>query len=146
MMGTISEVPMLVTARRRRNRQPLSLSLSHPSSAKAVMLNERKLWLCVLLQAIAESDPKYVSTEHGGKQGRQERERFSAEAKAFINSPEFETYCHMADIPVALMRKATPEKAQLALQYFLEPRVNLSEIAAELAGDNKSDMDWLDNE
>ena len=80
-----------------------------------------KLWLAVVLQAVAEQQPEFVITEQRKERGKKEAERVAEEAREWVQSNAFRhCCCDLACVPdfVRTLRRGSPAlayKAQLRL-------------------------------
>jgi hypothetical protein len=98
------------------------------------MTGLQRLWVCVVLQAVAEQDEKYVVTELGA--GRTvarflKKKSLARETRDFVASPEFERVCNLAGLPVDDMRRLSPDEAAQAFFRFQRGEYDRSENALE---------------
>lgn len=105
--------------------------------ANSSALPAQKLWLSVVLQALAERDPANVVTKNRGKEGtRRKQEKLAKEAEEFVNSEEFAVYCRAAGIQAKFARSLTPQEAAAALERL---RTGTS-LEAEIEPDEEQDL------
>ena len=100
------------------------------------MLAEQKMWLCVLLQGIQETDPSYI-TPSTGRQPEADNEivRRSIEARDWMESRDFEGCCKLAQVDAGFARLLSPSKASRALLALLEGTVSIEAFVTEELGD-----------
>lgn len=100
------------------------------------MDNERKLLLCVLLQAIAEQEPRFVvAYKTNARDNVNKRKgKLAKEASDFVASAEFEEMARFAGIDPNYLRKGTSEQADRALKYFNNPATDYSAALALVLG------------
>lgn len=79
----------------------------------------RKLWLCVVLQAVAEQDSKNVLDDDNSARHGYNREHLAATARAYLGTADFEECCELADIDVEVAREVSPECARSALSALM---------------------------
>lgn len=104
------------------------------------MVAEQRVWLCVLLRGIAETDIQNV-TGIGGPAGKRERKReaLRANAVAWMASDDFEVVCQNAGVDVKYARLLSPERAEKAYQALVTGKV--AELMGEVAGVDMDEMD-----
>jgi len=100
------------------------------------MTGPQKVWLMVVLQAVAEQDPKFVMSDAHRQYRQKRRERAAREAKTYLGSPDFEYVCELAGIDPSFARSLTPEKANDALNT----------LAGTLGQDIPNEPDYEDEE
>jgi hypothetical protein len=82
----------------------------------------RRLWLAVVLQAIAEQRAEFVITEQRRDRGRREAERVAAEAKNWVQSKAFwNCCCDFAGVSAfaRCLRDGSPALARKALLQLM---------------------------
>lgn len=93
----------------------LTRVLSRPFNLGVTMSGEQKLWMVVLLQGIAETDPEYVK----GAGEPYAKEKIHKDALVFVASTEFDDLCRSVNVTPKFMRAIKPAKAYLAANLLL---------------------------
>jgi hypothetical protein len=81
------------------------------------MTGLQRLWVCVVLQAIAEQDEKYVLTcqkARGDRAWRTKKAILARQARAFVASSEFEEICYRTGLDGQIWRQVSPDVAARA--------------------------------
>lgn len=78
-----------------------------PFNFGATMTAEQKLWMVVLLQGIAETDPQFVKA--AGE--IYAKEKVHKDALVFVASTEFDELCDVVNVSPEFMRKIKPAAA-----------------------------------
>ena len=88
------------------------------------MQEERRLWMCVIMQAIMETDPALVGiidvpNRLRDKPGQYQQE-VSAAAREWVGSDSFAELCHTVGLPVNAVRKWNPTDSKRGLLLLLD--------------------------
>lgn len=83
------------------------------------MTNEQRLWVQVVLQAVAEQLSENVTTNKTGPEGQRLREREAKKAREHVATLGFAHDCDCAGLPVEMMRKMLPATANEALKRIM---------------------------
>lgn len=71
---------------------------------------EQRMWMCVLLQGIAEQDERFLTSI-----GKMSKSQAAAEAKSWLASEEFTECCGLAGVDPKFARRMSPERAHRVL-------------------------------
>ena len=82
-------------------------TVTRPVNFGAEMTPEQKLWMCVLLQGIAETDRRFVK----GDAAKYVKDRGRTDAVKFVASEDFENICSVVNVSPEFMRAVDPAKA-----------------------------------
>ena len=88
------------------------------------MQEERRLWMCVIMQAIMETDPALVGLidvpTHLRDKPKQYQQEVSAAAREWVGSDSFAELCHTVGMQVEVVRKWSPEGSKRGLLLLLD--------------------------
>jgi len=109
------------------DRSPLDARPTIPTGQLSVKTSrispERKLWLCIVLQDVAEQDPANVLYGGNGLYRQANRERLAKEAKEWLETEDFADACDRAGIEPEAAKALDPERAQDGLNFLLGNRL-----------------------
>lgn len=113
---------------RARNGKPHPLVSFVPPAlvnAKSMgMVAEQRVWLCVLLRGIAETDVANVTGIGGTVEKRnRKRDALRASAVSWMASDDFEVVCQNAGVDVRYARLLSPAKAEQAYQAIVSGKI-----------------------
>ena len=91
---------------------------------------EWKLWMCVLLQGIAEQDPDFA--RRNCENPKYELDRVVSTAKAWVKGEEFVQLCDKIGVSAPDMRRLAPARAHKAYEVLRTPDFSLEDAAGVL--------------
>jgi hypothetical protein len=126
-------VPLAITAQARHSCSDLNAC----AYGSRNMHKEQRMLLCVILQAIAEQDTRFVLTKDKSPKSMRLKARLAQEARHFVESEEYADMVAQIGLPPELLEKATPEQAWEALSVLANPSANLEEATEAVLARNQ---------